>query len=95
MRVVLVLDRCTDRSASVAAGWPSVEVVVTVHGLMGAARAAGVRYATAVAELDADATWISNTDSDSVVPLDWLQTQLRSASRGADLKLGVVASGPS
>ena len=43
--------------------WPSVEVVVTEHGLVGAARAAGVRYAIAAAELDADATWIANTDS--------------------------------
>jgi len=41
VRVVLVLDGCTDRTAAVATRWPSVQVLVTEHGRVGAARAAG------------------------------------------------------
>jgi glycosyltransferase involved in cell wall biosynthesis len=94
VRVVLVLDRCTDRTAAVAAGWPPVEVVVTEHGRVGAARAAGVWYAIAAADRDVDAMWIANTDADSVVPPDWLRTQLRHARGGADLVLGMVCPDP-
>ena len=93
VRVVLVLDRCTDRTAAVVTGWPSVEVVVTDQGRVGGARAAGVRYAIAAADRDVAAMWIANTDADSAVPADWLQTQLRHARRGADLVLQ-QAAGP-
>ena len=93
VRVVLVLDRCTDRTAAVAARWPSVDVVVTAHGRVGAARAAGVRHAMTTAG-GTDGMWIANTDADSTVPADWLRTQLRSASSGADLVLGMVQPNP-
>ena len=49
VRVILVLDRRTDHTAVVAARWPSVEVVMTEHGRVGAARAAGVRHAMTTA----------------------------------------------
>jgi len=90
VRVVLVLDRCTDGSAAVAARWPSVQVVTTRHGRVGAARAAGIRHAAALAGVYPETTWIATTDADSVVPADWLQTQLHFARAGADLLLGMV-----
>lgn len=85
VRVVLVLDRCTDRTAEVAARWPAIDVVVTEHGRVGAARAAGAA---------GDSMWIANTDADSVAPVDWLQTQLHHARSGADLVLGMVHPDP-
>ena len=93
VRVVLVLDRCTDRTAAVAARWPSVDVVVTAQGRVGAAPAAGVRHAMTTAG-GTDGMWIANTDADSTVPADWLRTQLRSATSGADLVLGMVQPNP-
>ena len=93
VRVVLVLDRCMDRTAAVAARWPSVNVVVTAHGRVGAARAAGVRHAMTTAG-GTDGMWIANTDADSIVPADWLRTQLRSATSGADPVLGMVQPNP-
>lgn len=94
VRIVLVLDRCTDRTAVVAARWPIVDVVVTDHGRVGAARAAGIAHAVDAAERDVDAMWIANTDADSRVPVDWLQTHLKHARMGADLLLGMVKPNP-
>jgi glycosyltransferase involved in cell wall biosynthesis len=94
VRVVLVLDRCTDGSAAVAARWPSVQVVTTRHGRVGAARAAGIRHAAALAGVYPETTWIATTDADCAVPADWLQTQLHFARAGADLLLGMVRPHP-
>jgi hypothetical protein len=38
--------------------------------------------------------WIANTDADSAVPADWLQTHLRFASTGVDLLRGMVQPNP-
>lgn len=94
VRVVLVLDRCTDRSAEIAATRDWVEVVVTDHGRVGAARAAGVAYALATSTHPLPDTWIACTDGDSAVPTDWLQTHRRHAASGADLLLGTVRPDP-
>ena len=94
VRIVLVLDRCTDRTAVVAARWPIVDVVVTDHGRVGAARAAGIAHAVDAAERDVDAMWIANPDADLRVPVDWLQTHLEHARMGADLLLGMVKPNP-
>jgi glycosyltransferase involved in cell wall biosynthesis len=94
VRVVLVLDRCTDRSAEIATTRDWVEVVVTDHGRVGAARAAGVSYALATSEHSVPSTWIACTDGDSAVPADWLQTHRSHAASGADLLLGTVRPDP-
>jgi glycosyltransferase involved in cell wall biosynthesis len=45
--VVIVLDRCTDASASVAADWPECTRIVSSAGAVGAARRAGTARALA------------------------------------------------
>src|ERR1700712_1976186 len=92
VRVVVVLDRCTDGSEHIAANWPGVEVLVCDAGRVGAARAAGV--AAVLRGTDPAAVWIACTDADSVVPVNWLVTQLRGAEGGADLLLGTVRPDP-
>ncbi|MEP6560862.1 MAG: glycosyltransferase [Nakamurella sp.] len=94
VQMVVVLDRCTDRSAEVAARWPDVQTVATAYGRVGAARAAGIAHGTAALGTDAHAMWIANTDADSEVPADWLLTQLRFARGGVDLLLGLVRPNP-
>ena len=90
VRVVLVLDRCTDRSAAVAAAWSGLDVIVTEHGRVGAARATGVRHALANISVPPENVWIANTDADSTAPTGWLLTHLRHAADGVDLLLGTV-----
>lgn len=93
-RVVVVLDRCTDGSRELMAGWPSVEVVLSDHGQVGAARALGVRRALrSSGELPAPG-WIACTDADSAVPTDWLVTHLAQARSGTELLLGLVQPDP-
>lgn len=94
VRVVVVLDRCTDGTHGIAAGWPGVDVVVSGHGRVGAARALGIRHAVAAVGGPSPAVWIACTDADSVVPADWLLTHLWHADRGADLVLGTVRPDP-
>lgn len=91
-RVVVVLDRSTDGSREVLAQWPGVEVVVSDHGRVGAARAMGVQHALR-GEGNAP-RWIASTDADSAVPADWLITHLAHAAAGVDLLLGLVAPDP-
>lgn len=90
-RIVVALDRCTDRSAAIAAefraaGCPVRSVPVSRPGV-GAARAAGVR--ALLAELGTD-LWLACTDADSEVPPDWLTRQLAHVRRGADVVVGTV-----
>ena len=69
------------------------EIVLSRHGMVGAARAAGVATVlstTASPRL----TWIACTDADSTVPADWFDTQLEAAGRGIGLLLGTVRPEP-
>ncbi len=93
-RVVVVLDRCTDRSRELLAGWPTVEVVTSEHGQVGAARSMGVDHALGVTGPGPTAGWIACTDADSAVPADWLLTHLAHAVSGTDLLLGLVRPDP-
>ena len=91
-RIVVALDRCTDRSAAIvaefrAAGLPVRPVSVPRPGV-GAARAAGVR--ALLASLGVDGTWLASTDADSVVPPDWLARQLAHVRLGAEVVVGTV-----
>ncbi len=88
--VRVVLDACTDDSASVAARHPFA-VVHSDAGLVGTARAVGV--ASALRDLGGvprNRVWIANTDADSMVPPNWLVSFADLAEAGADVVLGTV-----
>lgn len=88
--VFVVLDACTDLSATIAAGH-DVATVVIEEGKVGAARAAGAAAATAVfSGIDPERLWTAHTDADSVVPPNWLSHQLDLAAAGADVVVGTV-----
>lgn len=83
VEVVVVLDACTDASASLVPPW--ARAVAVDHASVGAARAAGF----AAAGVDA-ATWCASTDADSVVGPAWLSAQVARAGAGADVVVGTV-----
>lgn len=92
-RVVVVLDRCTDSSEAIArsrvAGDSHLDVVTSSARCVGAARARGSLQA--VASFGAGAHhWITTTDADSRVPIDWLTGMVERADAGADIVLGTV-----
>ncbi|WP_019927277.1 glycosyltransferase family 2 protein [Nocardia sp. BMG111209] len=86
VRIQVVLDACTDRSARVADA-AGAEVVHIDERNVGAARAAG--FAAAGAGCDAR-TWFATTDADSRVDRFWLTRQLHYARAGMRLVVGVV-----
>ena len=102
--VLLVLDRCTDYSARVAAHWPDFDRVEIDAGAVGVARRFGAQQAlrglgavstaggaaSVVNAHPAERIWIATTDADSAVPPNWLVTQLALARNGAELVLGTV-----
>ena len=79
---VLVLDRCTDRTAEYAGQWRVAQLRVTC-GNVGHARAVGADYLIA-----AGARWLAFTDADTTVSASWLADQL---SLGAAVVCGTVA----
>ena len=88
--VWVVLDACTDRSATIAAD-AGVNLLAVNARSVGAARAAGVGAALErFADLPSDRVWTAHTDADSVVPANWLTHQLRLARRRADVVVGTV-----
>ena len=88
--VIVVVDVCTDATADVASDRGAL-VVTSAHGRVGAARALGVR--TALEGRDPAATWVANTDADTVVPAHWLVRQVELAEAGHDLLTGTVEPG--
>ena len=91
--VVVVLDRCTDRTAELVAARPGVLTVDCDAGLVGDARARGVQRIAAAAS-DPHRTWIACTDADSVVPRHWLSAQLDHADDGHEMVVGLVGVDP-
>lgn len=86
--VVVVADRCLDRTADLARH-AGAHVVEIDEGCVGAARRAGVDAGTALlAPARMDQTWVASTDADSRVPPGWLDHQVGLASRGARLVIG-------
>lgn len=109
VRVTVVLDSCTDRSAALAAPYveadPRFEVLEVGLRSAGASRAAGVRAALLATPRRSPGprsapapwpgrTWLANTDADSRVPVNWLFRQLEFAAAGADAVLGSVEPDP-
>ena len=92
--LVLVLDRCTDGTRSVALGHLDVRLVDLDEGRVGAARAAGVRDALDRATTSPRETWLASTDADSAVPEGWILEHVRLADAGADVVVGTVRPDP-
>ncbi|BEP15210.1 glycosyltransferase family 2 protein [Acidothermaceae bacterium B102] len=88
VRLLVVLDGCTDGSADVASA-AGVRILVVDAGNVGIARAAGVseilRWEPAI-----DGLWLAMTDADTTVPYHWLSAQLRLVQTGADVVVGTV-----
>lgn len=70
VRIVVVLDDCTDGSEAVARGHPVGVLQVRARNV-GAARAAGARLL-----VQAGARWLAFTDADTLVSPGWLAAQL-------------------
>lgn len=83
--ITVAADGCLDRTVQVARGIPGVAVVELESSNVGAARAAAGVHA-----LVKGAEWLANTDADSVVPANWLSSQLELADAGADVVVGTV-----
>jgi glycosyltransferase involved in cell wall biosynthesis len=88
--VVVVLDSCSDRSATmVEAGRQNtsdvtVDAVVVSANSVGAARRAGMRtFLDRNSSPSPEGLWVASTDADSVVPRQWLRAQLARAAAGA------------
>lgn len=81
VRIVVVLDMCRDRTATVAAAWPVRCLAIRARNV-GMARAAGARHLLA-----AGARWLAFTDADTRVSPRWLVEQL---SLQADVVCGTV-----
>jgi hypothetical protein len=89
VRVVVVLDACTDDTAAVVATFTEVTVVLSTARCVGAARALGTAAGLANGPPLAE-VWTAHTDADSTVPPHWLQHMVDSAERGVDVVLGTV-----
>jgi glycosyltransferase involved in cell wall biosynthesis len=101
--VVVVLDACTDdtlarvmqlRQRATAPLLTAPSVVHIEARSAGAARAAGFARALHAAPVCPERMWIATTDADTVVPSDWLRSQLASAEDGLDAIAGIVDLGP-
>jgi glycosyltransferase involved in cell wall biosynthesis len=98
----LVLNGCTDDSASIARRWARdleqrqgrhrSSVLRCRSAGVGSARRAGCSLVLRKwRHLDPGGMWLATTDADSRVPPSWLTTQLEAHERGFDLWSGRVA----
>ena len=90
VRVVVVADSCTDRTAAVARA-AGVDVLEVGLRSAGAARRHGLDAAVAVARVPLQLLWLATTDADSRVPPEWFVDQLRWRALGWDAIAGTVA----
>ena len=95
--IVVVADCCTDRTADVArcALAARGEVIECAIGSAGAARRIGV--AAVLSHFNGEnpkRVWLANTDADTHVPLDWIDTHLRHADANAEAVAGIVQLDP-
>jgi len=98
--VVIVLDACVDRSASLVAEWQrrhaqrnnmSVSCVTCDVRNVGIARRLGCAVVLEKLHgIDPARVWIATTDADSRVPRRWLRAQLTEHEAGSDVWAGRV-----
>jgi GT2 family glycosyltransferase len=92
--IVLVVDRCTDRTRTVGEQMlrGRGEVVSSLAGNVGASRNLGSQVA--VQRLSrrhpSSRIWLANTDADGFVPATWIDCHLAKAKDGAEILAGVV-----
>lgn len=102
VRVLVVLDSCTDGSAAIAARFTARNdcfsaLAVDFRSVGRSRRAGSWQVLGAAADKCPGAAaglWLANTDADSVVPGNWLVGQLEMAAAGADAVLGSVEVDP-
>ncbi|WP_347558929.1 glycosyltransferase family 2 protein [Robbsia sp. KACC 23696] len=82
--VIVVLDSCTDDSESIVAAY-DCRVLRSAHRNVGLARAMGAAYAMGLG-----AQWLSFTDADSAVPVEWLASHRRWHHAGTDVVCGTI-----
>ena len=90
LRVVVVLDACSDRTGDRVARDRDVDIVEVDHRSVGPARSAGFDHLLRAAGVADHRHWLATTDADSLVPADWLARQLEWRRRGADAVAGTV-----
>lgn len=90
----VVADCCSDGTVDVALDTlrhePDDVVLITTSSSAGAARAVGTRHGLADLDVPMSRVWVANTDADTVVPENWLTTQLAAATEGFLAIAGVV-----
>lgn len=87
VRLVVTADACTD-DTPVLAGLGGAAVVRIAARNVGRARAAGMR--AVLRGHRPETLWLTTTDADSVVPPQWLASQLGYAEQGWDAVAGTV-----
>ncbi|ORI15728.1 glycosyltransferase family 2 protein [Rhodococcus sp. 1168] len=98
VRTIVVLDSCSDNSATIAAEWAGhageSSVISVDFRNVGSSRAAGFRAAeerySGLSGTNLHETWYATTDADSTVRPDWLASHLRHAQLGAQAVAGTV-----
>lgn len=102
LRVIVVLDACTDASAQLVEDWKQslrrkrnpLEVSVTScdRRNVGFARKLGCeKVLEHWADINSTRIWLATTDADSRVPKEWLRTQVLQHEAGVDLWCGRVS----
>jgi hypothetical protein len=93
-RVAVVLDTCEDNSSNRVAQWSTGSSALVLSSLgrnVGRARKKGCdALVSAFSKFDRNATWLVTTDSDSIVPEEWLTVQIASFEEGVDVWAGRV-----
>ena len=97
VRIVVAADACRDGTAAVARRAGALVVPLTARNV-GVARAAGLHELLRSGSPawgrggrpSPDALWLATTDADSVVPPQWLASQVRQAEAGWDTVVGTV-----